>query len=114
VRSSAAVIRATGSIHIDRPPEHCFDFVADLSNEPKFNPDASNVAKVTDGPIGLGTVYTETVKPLGDFKVTIDRYDRPSLLGFDARNARADIPVRFHFTLEGEAARAWTRRSRSA
>ena len=91
------MIRATGEISIDRPPEQAFDFVADLRNEPAFNPDASDVRKVTEGPIGLGTVYTERVRPLGPFEVRIDEYDRPRLLGFDARNPRADIRVRFHF-----------------
>ncbi len=97
------MIRATGEIAIERPPEQCFDFIADLENEPKFNPDASNVRRVTDGQIGLGTTYTETVKPLGFFEVRIDEYDRPTLLGFDARNPRADIHVRFRFESRGAA-----------
>jgi carbon monoxide dehydrogenase subunit G len=99
------MITAQGEIQIERPPEEAFDFIADLRNEPQFNPDASDIVKVTGGPVGLGTVYTENVKPLGAFEVTIDRYERPSLLGFDAKNARADIRVRFHFTPEGDGTR---------
>jgi carbon monoxide dehydrogenase subunit G len=99
------LIRAQGSIEVARRPEACFDYIADLHNEPEFNPDASNIVKTTEGPIGLGTVYTETVKPLGHFEVRIDRYERPTLLGFDARNRRATIPVRFRFTPEGEGTR---------
>jgi hypothetical protein len=91
------VIRAAGEVSIDRPPEQAFDFVADLQNEPAFNPDASDIRKVTEGPVGLGTIYTERVKPLGPFEVRIDEYDRPRLLGFDARNPRAEIRVRFRF-----------------
>jgi len=64
------VIRARGQIRIDRPPEAVFDFLADLSNEPKFNPDARDIVKVTDGEIGLGSVYTETVmEPQGAFRL---------------------------------------------
>ena len=95
------MIKATSSIHVARPPEHCFDFIADLHNEPAFNPDASDIVKTTPGPIGLGTVYTETVKPLGHFEVEIDRYERPRILGFDARNGKAHIPVRFEFEPAG-------------
>jgi carbon monoxide dehydrogenase subunit G len=98
------VIRAGGSIRVDRPVEEVFDFVADLDNEPRFNPDASNIRKTSDGPIGLGTTYEEDVKPLGHFLVRIHEYDRPRLLGFDARNPRADITVRFRFTPSGDAA----------
>ena len=91
------MIRATGSVTVDRPVEEAFDFVADLENEPTFNPDASNVVRTTDGPIGLGTTYEEDVRPLGHFVVRIHEYDRPRLLGFDARNPRAEIRVLFHF-----------------
>ena len=97
------MIHATGSIRIERPAEAIFDYVSDLRNEPEFNPDASSIVKTSPGPIGLGTVYEEDVKPLGDFVVTIDRYERPTLLGFDAKNKRADIRVRFHFTPDGAA-----------
>jgi hypothetical protein len=44
---------------------------------------------------------TSTVKPLGRFELRIDQYERPRLLGFDARNAQATIPVRFHFAPVG-------------
>jgi carbon monoxide dehydrogenase subunit G len=99
------MIKASGTTHVARSPEHCFDFIADLHNEPSFNPDASDIVKTTPGPIGLGTVYTETVKPLGHFEVEIDRYERPGMLGFDARNAKAHIPVRFRFAPEGDGTR---------
>ena len=97
------MIRATGRVSVDRPAEEVFDFVADLENEPEFNPDASNIRKTTDGPIGLGTTYEEDVKPLGHFVVRIHEYERPTLLGFDARNPRADIRVLFRFTPRGAA-----------
>jgi Polyketide cyclase / dehydrase and lipid transport len=99
------MIRARGTVQVRRSAEDCFDFIADLCNEPKFNPDASHIVKATDGPIGLGTVFTENVKPLGHFEVRIDEYERPRLLGFDARNARATIPVRFRFASVGSETR---------
>ena len=102
------MIRANGQIHISRPPDQVFDFLADLTNEPKFNPDATDIVKITDGPVGLGTVYTENVKPLGYFEVHVHEFDRPRLLGYDAKNKRADVKVLFHFepVAEGTAMRA--------
>ncbi len=94
------MIRAEGRVRIARPAEEVFDFLADLHNEPTFT-DASNIVKTTEGPIGLGTIYTETVKALGRFEVEIDRYERPTLLGFDARNSKAHIPVRYRLTAVG-------------
>lgn len=88
---------------IQRPVEQVFDFVADLHNEPQFNPDASNIVKKTDGAIGLGTVFEEDFKRIGHYVTTIDIYERPHGLGFDARNPKTDAAVRFRFTGEGES-----------
>ncbi|MGZ4481622.1 MAG: SRPBCC family protein [Gaiellales bacterium] len=96
------MIRAGWRIRIARAVQDVFDFVADLRNEPQFNPDASNVQQQTPGPIGLGTVYTEDFRRIGRYETTIDRYERPSELGFDARNPRADALVRFRFAAVGE------------
>ena len=82
------MISVSWSIGIDRPPEAVFDFVSDLDNEPKFNPDASHIVKKSDGPIGLGTVWEEEFKRIGKYETTIDRFDRPSALGFDAKNPK--------------------------
>lgn len=89
------MIRATWQIRVDRSAEDVFDFLADLRNEPQFNPDASNVERKTAGAIGLGTVYEEDFKRIGHYVTTIDIYDRPKELGFDARNPRTDALVRF-------------------
>jgi hypothetical protein len=96
------VISASWQIEVARTPEDVFDFVSDLSNEPKFNPDASNIVKQSDGPIGLGTVYTEDFRRIGAYTTTIDRFERPSELGFDARNPKCDALVRFTFAPAGE------------
>jgi Polyketide cyclase / dehydrase and lipid transport len=96
------VITAAWQISIARPQEQVFDFVADLRNEPQFNPDASNIVQETPGEIGLGTVYTEDFKRIGSFRTTIHRYERPGALGFDARNPRCDANVQFTFSPAGE------------
>ena len=45
------MIHASWQARIDRPVEEVFDYVADLANEPQWNPDASNVVRTTDGAI---------------------------------------------------------------
>jgi len=95
------MIRGSWTTEISRPVEEVFDYVADLDNEPQWNPDVSSVRKTTDGPIGEGTVFEEEVARTGHYVVTVDRYDRPREVGFDARNARMDALVRFRFTPAG-------------
>jgi len=50
---------------IDRPIEAVFAFLADGENDPKFSPRVLEIAKTTDGPPGVGTVYASTVKDAG-------------------------------------------------
>jgi uncharacterized protein YndB with AHSA1/START domain len=60
---------------IDTPIEEVFAFLADGENDPKFSPRVLKIAKTTDGPPGVGTVYASTVKDAGvktkrEFRIT--------------------------------------------
>jgi uncharacterized protein YndB with AHSA1/START domain len=60
---------------IDRPIDQVFAFLADGTNDPKFSPRVLEIAKTTDGPTGVGTVYASTVKDAGvktkrEFEIT--------------------------------------------
>jgi hypothetical protein len=50
---------------IDRPIEEVFASLADGENDRKFSPRVLEIAKTTDGPAGVGTVYASTVKDAG-------------------------------------------------
>ena len=53
------------TVVIDRPIEEVFAFLADGENDPKFSPRVLEIAKTTEGPPGVGTVYASTVKDAG-------------------------------------------------
>ncbi|HXH95593.1 MAG TPA: SRPBCC family protein [Gaiellaceae bacterium] len=91
------MIHAAWRERIARPVEAVFDYVADLDHEPEWNPDASNVVRTTPGELGLGTVWEEDVRRGGHFVTTIDGFERPHELSFDARSPRTDARVRFTF-----------------
>jgi carbon monoxide dehydrogenase subunit G len=57
--------RFEATVVIDRPIEEVFAFLADGENDPKFSPRVQEIAKRTDGPPGVGTVYASTVKDAG-------------------------------------------------
>jgi hypothetical protein len=66
---------------IDRPIEEVFTYLADGTNDPKFSSRVLQMAKTTDGPPGLGSVYASTVKDAGiktkrEFKIT--EFDPPN------------------------------------
>jgi carbon monoxide dehydrogenase subunit G len=67
--------RFEATVVIDRPIEEVFAFLADGENDPKFSPRVQEIAKTTDGPPGVGTVYASTVKDAGmttkrEFEIT--------------------------------------------
>lgn len=106
------MVRIEGSITIRRPVEEVFDFVADERNEPSYNPQMTHVDKVTDGPIGKGTIWRATVvsgrRPM-PMELEVTDYTRPSRLGTVARMTTADITGSLTFSPEGMDTRmSWT------
>src|SRR5688572_33399011 len=57
--------RFEATVLIERPIEEVFAFLADGENDPKFSPRVLEIAKTTDGPVGVGTVFASTVKDAG-------------------------------------------------
>jgi Polyketide cyclase / dehydrase and lipid transport len=67
--------RFGATIVIKRPIDDVFAFLSDGENDPKFSSRVIEIAKTTDGPPGVGTVYASTVKDAGmttqrEFKLT--------------------------------------------
>ena len=50
---------------INRPIDQVFAFLADGTNDRKFSPRVLEITKTTDGPVGVGTVYSSAVKDAG-------------------------------------------------
>ena len=72
--------RFEATVMIDRPIEEVFAFLADGENDKKFSSRVLEIAKTTEGPPGVGTVYASTVKDAGmktkrEFKLT--EFDPP-------------------------------------
>ncbi len=53
------------TIEIERPVEQVFAYLADGRHDPAFSPRVQEMAKRTDGPTAVGTVYASTVKDAG-------------------------------------------------
>jgi uncharacterized protein YndB with AHSA1/START domain len=114
--------RFEATVVIDRPIEEVFAFLADGENDPKFSPRVLEIAKTTDGPPGLGTVYASTVKDAGmktqrEFKLTA--FEAPTRIrwaeqsknlvtasegGYDLSREGDGTRVTIHNVLEGHGA----------
>jgi uncharacterized membrane protein len=53
------------SVFINRPQQEVFDFVTDLSNDPKWQSRIESVERVSEGPIGVGSTWRYVSKILG-------------------------------------------------
>ncbi|MFI0960453.1 SRPBCC family protein [Streptomyces sp. NPDC021080] len=50
---------------INRPIEEVFAYLAAGTNDPEFSPRVQAITKTPEGPTGVGTVFTSTVKDAG-------------------------------------------------
>jgi len=97
-----------GEILIGRPVDVVFDYVADQSNEPQYNPRMVRAEKITPGPVGKGTQFRSAVASMGrtaEMLIECTGYDRPALLASTTTMAQAD----FSYLLTFEPAAAGTR-----
>ena len=92
--------RIEGEIVIDRPVKMVFDYVADQSNEPQYNPRMVRAEKITPGPVGKGTRYRSAVASMGrtaEMLIEYTSYDRPTRLTTTTTMRQADISYTLTF-----------------
>lgn len=100
--------RIEGEIVIGHPVDVVSDYVADQSNEPRYNPRMVRAEKITAGPVGKGTRFRSAVASMGrttEMLIECTGYDRPRLLESTTTMRQADISYALRF----EPAAAGTR-----
>ena len=65
------------SIEIARTPEDVFDYLSDLGNEVRWNPDCLSMEQLTDGPVGVGTRFRAKWKQGPVIFPEVTEYQRP-------------------------------------
>lgn len=92
--------RVEGEITIARPVEVVFDYVADQTNEPQYNPNMVRAEKETAGPVGKGTRFRSAVRSGGrtaEMLIVNTGYDRPRLLASTTTMKQMDIEYTLKF-----------------
>lgn len=109
----------TGEIFVDAPVEDVFDFVADESNEPRYNPNMLRAEKLTPGPVGVGTRFAVIMRGRSRTALTIEctGFNRPQTLSSLSRTAGMEIEGELTFVPEGNGTSLrwlWTLRPQGA
>jgi uncharacterized protein YndB with AHSA1/START domain len=100
--------RIEGEIVIDRSVEAVFDYVANQSNEPQYNPQMVRAEKITAGPVGAGTKFRSAVASRGrtaEMLIEFTGYDRPRRLASTTTMQQADISYTLTFEPAGPGTR---------
>ena len=93
------------TILIDRPISEVFAFLADLENLPKWNYYVLEVRKLSDGPIGIGTIYHQIRKTdEQDLRITELEQDHKLTVKTLPQSA-PDLEMRFTLFEEGDKTR---------
>lgn len=69
------VIESTMVIHCQ--PEEAFERLTDVAHEPEWNPEATSMTPLTDGPLGLGSSFHATWRHSPGMDITVTEYDPP-------------------------------------
>lgn len=78
------------SIDITAPAEVVFDYASDLSNELEWG-EPVRIARLTDGPVAVGTLFDAQWKGGGPFDVTCELIERPRRWRTRGLSPRMDI-----------------------
>jgi len=76
------------STWIARPPEEIWDYLTDVSNEPKWRDIMIEARWVSDPPYGIGSTGLNVVKGVGDWPWEITEWDEPYSMGWDVTGGR--------------------------
>jgi Polyketide cyclase / dehydrase and lipid transport len=72
--------------------------MADVGNEPLWNPDALEVKRVDDGPIAPGAEWDGRYKGMGTMRVRLDEYERPRRLKLTTTGDKMDMQWTFDYS----------------
>jgi len=89
------MLEARGTTEIAQPIDVVFDYLADMRNEPKWLPGASDVRLTSAEPVGPGSTFEGTYARAGTVTCAIADYERPQRLTIhgDAKGMSFDDAV---------------------
>ncbi len=99
------MIRSELVTTVNRPIEVVFDYLADFSTLPAYEPAVESVQRTSDGPIAVGSTWTHT-RRMGRRRVVapivLVEYERPSVLAIASDSGPIKVRARQVFETVGD------------
>ena len=93
--------RVETSVFIARPYEEVFDFIANFENNPSWQSGMQEARQTSDGPIGVGTTYSQLAKFLGRrVESTFEIIEFEPGRRIKGRSTSGSFPITFTRTVE--------------
>jgi len=86
------MITVSQEITINRPVEQVFAFATNPENFPQWQSEIVSSKVVTEGPLRVGSQFTEVVKIMGrpnDTLCEVTEYEEPKLMSFESKSSKA-------------------------
>jgi uncharacterized protein YndB with AHSA1/START domain len=106
VRQNRGIVRYALTLEIARPVEEVFDFLADVSNLPRWQ--KSSISARAEGPMDVGTRVREVRRFLGrrlENKLEVTEFERPRLLTLRATSGPVPFTVRHELSATDKGTR---------
>jgi len=95
-------------IYVKAKPDEVFAYLANLENAPEWVPDLISVRQTSEGDLGVGTRYTETVqmgKQSNEAELEITEYNPPRVFAHKGQGGPAKFSARFVLKPDGDGTR---------
>jgi carbon monoxide dehydrogenase subunit G len=97
------MITVATEVLVDRPPEAVYDFLAQVRNEERWNPNVVSIESESDGPLSVGDVFEGVYHRGGRMRFTLVEAVRPSTLVFKGGGRQMSLVATLELERVGSA-----------
>ena len=97
------MITVAKEVVVDRPTEEVYDFLADVRNEERWNPNVVRIESESDGPLLVGGVFEGVYRRGGRMRFELVEAVRPSTLVFEGGGRQMALVATLHLKRVGPA-----------
>src|SRR5919204_2317477 len=106
INREGEAVKVEHEFEVARPVSEVFAYLADVTNEARWNPWAKWVRKVSEGPIGAGSVFRGSYQGFGELDQDLADYEPPRRLTYHSvPKGMHDARMTFELESNGDSTR---------